>query len=266
VDNVDLSGRTVVVTGGTRGVGAGIARAFARAGAEVVACARRPPEQPVEGVGFAAVDLRNPAAVRDFFDALPRLDVLVNNAGGAPYRPLAESDAERHARVIELNLTAPLTASLAAYGHLRRAKGSIVMIGSVSGTRPSPGSAAYGAAKAGLENLARSMAVEWAPDIRVNTLVVGMVRTELAHLHYGGEDGIAAVARTVPLGRLAQPSDIGEAAVFLASDAAAYISGASLLVHGGGERPAFLDAATANKDDTDGTDDKDDRDDRDDER
>lgn len=242
-----LSGRTAVVTGGTRGVGAGIARAFAEAGADVVVCARRPPEVPVEGVEFAPLDLRDPPAVRAFFDALPRLDVLVNNAGGGPYRLLADADPERHARVLELNLVAPLTASLAAYEHLRRAKGAVVMIGSVSGSRPSPGSAAYGAAKAGLENLARSMAVEWAPQVRVNTLVVGMVRTELAHLHYGGEDGIEAVSRTVPLGRLAAPADVGAAAVFLASDAAAYISGASLLVHGGGERPAFLDAATANK-------------------
>jgi NAD(P)-dependent dehydrogenase (short-subunit alcohol dehydrogenase family) len=242
-----LSGRTVVVTGGTRGVGAGIARAFAEAGARVVACARRPPEVPVEGVEFAHLDLRDPPAVRSFFAGLPRLDVLVNNAGGGPYRLLADAEAERHARVLELNLLAPLTASLAAYEHLRRAQGAVVMIGSVSGSRPSPGSAAYGAAKAGLENLARSMAVEWAPEVRVNTLVVGMVRTELAHLHYGGEDGIEAVSRTVPLGRLATPADVGAAAVFLASDAAAYISGASLLVHGGGERPAFLDAATANK-------------------
>ncbi|MFG2439092.1 SDR family oxidoreductase [Streptomyces sp. NPDC048508] len=244
----DLDGRTVVVTGGTRGVGAGIARAFAHAGAHVVVCARRPPEVPLKTADFVPVDLRDPAAVHDFFAALPRLDVLVNNAGGAPYRTLAGADAARHARVIELNLTVPLTASLAAYDHLRRARGSIVMIGSVSGSRPSPGSAAYGAAKAGLENLARSMAVEWAPEVRVNTLVVGMVRTELAHLHYGGEDGVEAVARTVPLGRLARPSDVGAAAVFLASDAAAYISGASILVHGGGERPAFLDAATVNKD------------------
>ncbi|WOX08969.1 SDR family oxidoreductase [Streptomyces sp. N50] len=242
-----LAGRTVLVTGGTRGVGAGIARAFAEAGAEVRTCARRPPEDPVKGTEFRPLDLRDPDAVREFFAALPRLDVLVNNAGGAPYRPLIDAEAERHARIIELNLLAPLTASLAAYEHLKRAKGSVVMIGSVSGSRPSPGSAAYGAAKAGLENLARSMAVEWAPDIRVNTLVVGMVRTELSHLHYGGEDAIEAVSRTVPLGRLADPSDIGAAAVFLASDAAAYISGASLLVHGGGERPAFLDAATANK-------------------
>ncbi|MYW66365.1 SDR family oxidoreductase [Streptomyces sp. SID8379] len=242
-----MGGRVVVVTGGTRGVGAGIAGAFVRAGAKVVVCARRPPEVPLEGCEFIPVDLRDGAAVREMFAGLDRVDVLVNNAGGTPYRMLGDSDAERHARVIELNLTAPLTASLAAREQLAAARGSIVMIGSVSGTRPSPGSAAYGAAKAGLENLARSMAVEWAPEIRVNTLVLGMVRTELSALHYGDEGGIAAVGATVPLGRLAEPPEIGEAAVFLASDAASYISGSSLLVHGGGERPAFLDAATVNK-------------------
>ena len=244
----NLRGRTVVVTGGTRGVGAGIARAFVAAGADVVVCARRPPDVPLERTEFVPLDVRDPAAVREFFAALPRVDVLVNNAGGAPYRLLADAGPERHARVVELNLLAPLTVSLAAYEHLRHAGGTVVMIGSVSGSRPSPGTAAYGAAKAGLESLARSMAVEWAPDVRVNTLVVGMVRTELSHLHYGDEEGVAAVSRTVPLGRLAEPSDIGRAAVFLASDAAAYITGASLLVHGGGERPAFLDAATVNKD------------------
>ncbi|MGY1501620.1 SDR family oxidoreductase [Streptomyces sp. QTS52] len=245
-----LKGRVALVTGGTRGVGAGVARALVEAGAEVLACARRPPEVPLPGVEFTAVDLRDRSAVYDFVGGLPRLDVLVNNVGGSPYRPLGGDgggDVERHVRVIELNLITPLTVSLAAYEHLKQARGSVVMIGSVSGSRPSPGTAAYGAAKAGLEHLARSMAVEWAPDVRVNTLVVGMVRTELSHLHYGGDDGLDAVARTVPAGRLADPSDIGAAAVFLASDAAAYVSGASLLVHGGGERPAFLDAATANR-------------------
>ncbi|MET9495300.1 SDR family oxidoreductase [Streptomyces sp. NPDC006552] len=237
----------VVVTGGTRGVGAGIAAAFARAGARVLVCARRPPEVPLPGCEFIPVDLRDAAAVRELFAGLDRVDALVNNAGGTPYRLLGDTDAERHARVIELNLTAPLTASLAARAHLAAARGSIVMIGSVSGARPSPGTAAYGAAKAGLESLARSMAVEWAPDIRVNTLVLGMVRTERAALHYGDDAGLAAVGATVPLGRLAEPREVGEAAVFLASDAASYITGASLLVHGGGERPAFLDAATANK-------------------
>ncbi|MFD7085939.1 SDR family oxidoreductase [Streptomyces sp. NPDC002181] len=252
---MELDGRVVVVTGGTRGVGAGIARSFLEAGAEVVVCARRPPREPVVADGrtasFAALDLRDPVAVEEFFGSVERryerLDCLVNNAGGTPYRLLGEGEAERHARVVELNLLAPMTASLAAYPRLRETRGSVVMIGSVSGTRPSPGTAAYGAAKAGLENLARSMAVEWAPEVRVNSLVLGMVRTELAHLHYGDEAGIAAVGATVPLGRLADPSDVGAAAVFLASGRAGYVSGASLLVHGGGERPAFLDAATVNK-------------------
>ncbi|MQY37459.1 3-oxoacyl-[acyl-carrier-protein] reductase FabG [Streptomyces sp. RB17] len=254
---IDLTGRVTVVTGGSRGVGAGIARAFLEAGADVVTCARRPPDAPVEAAGRAArflpVDLRDADAVAAFFERLRReygrLDTLVNNAGGAPFRMLAEGGAGRHARVVELNLLTPLTTSLAAYEVMRgqRGGGSIVMIGSVSGTRPSPGTAAYGAAKAGLDNLARSMAVEWAPRVRVNTVVPGMVRTELSHLHYGDADGIAAVGRTVPLGRLASPADIGDACVFLASDRAAYISGASLHVHGGGERPAFLDAAGVNE-------------------
>jgi NAD(P)-dependent dehydrogenase (short-subunit alcohol dehydrogenase family) len=121
--------------------------------------------------------------------------------------------------------------------------GAIVMVSSVSGHRPSPGTAAYGAAKAGLDSLASSLAVEWAPKVRVNSVAAGLVRTERAHLHYGDEEGIAAVAQTVPLGRLADPVEIGRCVAFLASPLASYVSGATLVAHGGGEKPAFLAAA-----------------------
>jgi len=117
----------------------------------------------------------------------------------------------------------------------------------VSALRPSPGTAAYGAAKAGLLNLTQSLAVEWAPKVRVNAIAAGMIRTEQSHLHYGDDAGIAAVGATVPLGRLGEPEDVGDACLFLASSLAAYVTGASLLLHGGGERPAFLDVATPKK-------------------
>ncbi len=120
--------------------------------------------------------------------------------------------------------------------------GSIVNIGSVSGLRPSPGTAAYGAAKAGLINLTRTLAVEWAPEIRVNCVVAGMIATAAADEHYGGAAGTAAVAATVPLGRMGTPADVAGACLFLASPLASYVSGATLEVHGGGETPAFLTA------------------------
>ena len=127
--------------------------------------------------------------------------------------------------------------------------GSIINIASVSTIRPSPGTAAYGAAKAGLVNLGTSLAVEWAPKVRVNALVVGLTETEQAHLHYGDKDGIAAVGATIPLGRMAVPADVGHACLFLASPLASYVSGTNFAVHGGGEKPAFLLLPTPNHDD-----------------
>lgn len=205
---LDLSGRLAVVTGGTRGVG-GIARAFLQAGAEVVVCARRPPDAPVTAaLPPGALPRPRPARrgrrtrlLRPTRLRLRPVGLSRQQRGRHALPAAGEADAARHARVVELNLLAPLTASLAAYEVMRDRPGggSVLMIGSVSGTRPSPGTAAYGAAKAGLDHLARSMAVEWAPKVRVNTLVLGMVRTELAALHYGDEAGIAAVGATVPL-------------------------------------------------------------------
>src|SRR5881392_1584440 len=119
--------------------------------------------------------------------------------------------------------------------------GNIVNISSVSGTRPTPNSAAYGAAKAGLLNLTQTLGVELAPKVRVNAVVVGLVVTEQAHLFYGDDAGIRAVGETVPLGRMAVPDDIADVCLFLASPLARYVTGAQVLVHGGGERPSYIE-------------------------
>ena len=244
-----LDGAVVLVTGGSRGLGRGIADAFARAGGTVVTCGRTEYDAP----GYLRCDVRDADQVSELIDAIVarhgRLDVLVNNAGGSPFALAAEASANFSAKIVELNLLAPLNVAQAANRVMQTqdSGGSIVMISSVSAVRPSPGSAAYGAAKAGLGSLTQTLAVEWAPKVRVNALTVGMVRTESAHLHYGDDAAIAAVGRTVPLGRLAEPHEIGACAAFLASPLASYVSGASLTVHGGGERPAFLAAADVNK-------------------
>ena len=252
--DLDLSGRVVLVTGGVRGVGAGISEVFARQGAVVVTCARR----PVDGLPyeFHSCDIRDPDAVGSMVDVIAerhgRLDVLVNNAGGSPYALAAEASPRFHQKVIELNLLGMLYVSLAANAVMQRQDqgGSIVSVSSVSGRRPSPGTAAYGAAKAGVDSLTATLAVEWAPKVRINAVVAGMVATEQAELFYGDAESQAAVAGTVPLGRLARPDEIGWAAAFLASDAASYISGATLPVHGGGEPPPYLIASTANTKET----------------
>ncbi|WP_410671758.1 SDR family oxidoreductase [Amycolatopsis sp. cmx-4-68] len=249
--DLGLAGAVVLVTGGVRGVGRGISDVFLAHGARVVTCARREPETPT-GAEFARCDVRDDTQVAALVDGIVdrhgRLDVVVNNAGGAPYAPAADALPRLHEKIVQLNLLAPLLVSQKANAVMQRQDGggSIVMISSVSSTRPSPGTAAYGAAKAGLDSLTASLAVEWAPRVRVNALDVGMVRTEQAHLHYGSEAAVEAVAKTVPLGRLAEPEEVGACAAFLASGLASYVSGATLRVHGGGEVPAFLAAADVN--------------------
>ena len=249
--SLGLGGRVSLVTGGVRGVGAGISAVFAGQGATVVTCARR----PVEGLPyeFHSCDVRDAEAVAALIDVIVakhgRLDVVVNNAGGSPFALAADASPRFHQKIIELNLLGMLHVSQAANAVMQQQDrgGSIISISSVSGRRPSPGTAAYGAAKAGVDSLTTSLAVEWAPKVRVNAIVVGMVATEQAELFYGDSDSQAAVAATVPLGRLAKPEDIGWAAAFLASDAASYVSGSTLAVHGGGEPPPYLSASSANR-------------------
>ena len=252
----EKSARVVLVTGGAKGIGAGISERFLAEGAVVIACGREAPQQLPSAGGrtaeFIAVDVRKSEAVDALFQQVlqrhGRLDVLVNNAGGSPSTAADKASPRFHEAIIQLNLLAPLHLAQKANAIMQRQEqgGVIEFIGSVSALRPSPGTAAYGAAKAGVLSLVQSLAVEWAPKVRVVAISPGLVRTEQSALHYG--DDLAAVAATVPAGRLAEPADVGAACVWLASPAASYASGTNLVLHGGGERPAFLDAAAGTKD------------------
>ena len=250
---LDMSRKVVIVTGGCQGIGRGIAARFLGEGAEVVICARHPPADPVasgeRSAVFVAADVRESdhvdAVVTQTLDRFGRVDVLVNNAGGSPPADAATASPRFSASIINLNLMAPLLFAqrVNAVMQKQREGGVIVNIASVSATRPSPGTAAYGAAKAGLLNLTQSLAIEFAPKVRINAVVAGIIRTEKAHLHYGDEAAMKRVAATVPLGRMGEPDDVADACLYLASPLARYVTGACLAVHGGGESPAFLRAA-----------------------
>ncbi|WP_028644383.1 SDR family oxidoreductase [Nocardioides sp. URHA0020] len=239
--SIDLTGRVALVTGGTRGIGLGITRALLAAGADVVTCSRSDVE-PVPGTTHRVCDVRDADAVHALIGSLDRLDVLVNNAGGAPAADAATASPRFHDKIVGLNLLAPLVCAQAANAVMQQQEtgGSIVNISSISAGRPAPTIAAYGAAKAGLDSLTTSLAMEWSPRVRVNAIDVGLCRTEQTDDHYGDDASVAVIERTIPLGRMARPEEVGNVAAFLASDLASYVSGASVACHGGGEIPAFL--------------------------
>src|SRR6202035_3639736 len=187
---VDCAGRAVIVTGGTRGIGAGIARGFLQAGAHVLVCGRTEPADAAllpsangRKAAFARADVRDPEQAQRLVRAavylFGRVDVVVSNAGGSPYADAATASPRFHAKIVELNLIAPLHIAQAANAVMQdQGSGSIIMVGSVSGARPSPGTAAYGAAKAGLHHLVSSLAIEWGPAVRINYVAPGFVATE----------------------------------------------------------------------------------------
>lgn len=251
---LDFTGSRVLVTGGTAGIGRGIAEAFLERGATVIVCGRKDPGQlPASGTRraeFRKCDVRSAeqcrALVEEVRRAHGRLDVLVNNAGGSPEVDSATCSPSLIEKVIQLNLTSAFFMSQAAHAVMKDQPGggSIINISSVSAVRSSPRTAAYGAAKAGLLNLTESLAMEWGPQrIRVNALIVGLVATENSLEHYGGDEGVKRVGAMIPLQRMGTPLDVADACLYLASPLAAYVSGAKIEVHGGGEKPVFLDLA-----------------------
>lgn len=256
--NQKYQGKIVLVTGGTKGIGFGIAVEFLSAGAEVIVCGRKSPETvpqatvngALKQAHFIQADVKDLDSTVTLFASIEQkygtLDVLVNNAGGSPFALADKASPRFHESIIKLNLIAPLNVAQQANQIMQKSGGSIIFIGSISAMRASPGTAAYGAAKAGILSLVKTLAVEWAPKVRVVALSPGLVKTESSHLHYGDEAGIAKVSATIPAGRMADPADIANACLFLASPEASYSSGCNLLLNGGGEMPAFLNASESN--------------------
>jgi len=244
----DLSGRVAVVTGGGQGIGEGIAKNLAAAGAAVVVAARhedriaRVAEEIVADGGRAIAvptDVTDRAALVALADAAVEsfggLHVWVNNAGGSPVRsPLTALSEDDWDSCLSLNLTAVWRASIIAAERMADG-GSIINISSPAGDRGVPGSGHYAAAKAGVNSLTKTMSLELAPDVRVNGISPGFVPTEvmMTALDTDEEQLEQMAEKRIPLKRLGTPDDMGSTAVYLASDAGSWMTGQTLIVAGG---------------------------------
>ena len=240
-----LDGKRALVTGGTRGIGLGASVALAEAGAHVTVAARTASDigQVVNALAAAgysaegvAIDITDFAAVRDFIEDSDPFEVLVNSAGTARHSAIAGITEPDYQAVMQLNLGATLFVSQAVAGKLQAAGqgGSIINISSQMGHVGGPNRAVYAASKHAVEGLTKAMAIELgASNIRVNTVCPTFIETELTEKNLGNPEFRAWVLSKIKLGRLGRVEDIMGPIVFLASDAAALVTGAALLVDGG---------------------------------
>ncbi|HEX8002668.1 MAG TPA: SDR family NAD(P)-dependent oxidoreductase [Mycobacteriales bacterium] len=252
---IDLDGKTALVTGASRGIGRAIAVAFAAAGADVAISARTPEAladtaAEVAELGRKAfvvpadVTDRDAVAgmVRDAVGALGHLDVVVNNAGGTSFMaPFTDVRPDAYGKVMRLNFESIVHVMQAAGPHLlERGRGSVINVSSIAGLGGTPAVTPYGAAKAAVVNLTRSVAIEWAPrGVRVNALCPGWTATDLNRALWENDEVSKAMTATIPMGRWAKAEEMAGAALFLASDAASYVTGQAIVVDGGLTAGAF---------------------------
>ena len=233
---LDFSAKQVLVTGGSNGIGNGIARAFREAGAEVAITGTRAVgdyDTDIDGMDYFQVDLGDEAAVRDLAQAAGQLDVLVNNAGMVVYRR-REFETETFRQVMDVNLTATMTLSTLLKPGLAATSGAIVNITSLTAFFASSGNPAYGASKAGMVQLTKTLAVAWAKDgIRVNAIAPGWIETKMTQVSRDKTEINDAILQRTPMARWGQPEDIAGVALFLASSLAAYTTGQTITVDGG---------------------------------
>jgi NAD(P)-dependent dehydrogenase (short-subunit alcohol dehydrogenase family) len=220
----DFRGRTALVTGGTRGIGAAVARALAAAGCEVIACGRTVVEMP--GIRVVRGDVTEPAEVAAMVEALERLDIVVNCAG--TIRRREEYEMAAFAEVMQTNVDGTMRVCLAAKPKFPASGASML---SYFGAPHAP---AYAASKAGVVQLTKSLAAAWAKDgIRVNAVAPGWIRTELTQAVRQDKQREAGILARTPMGRWGEPEEVAEAVLFLCSPAARFITGALLPVDGG---------------------------------
>lgn len=247
LDRFKLDGRVAVVTGAGRGIGAGCARALAEAGADVAITARTKEQldavaEDIHGFGHKALVITSDVSELESLDALVeqtvaefgRLDIVVNNAGGSMPTGLMDTSVRMFEGAFHFNVTTAFALSKAAIPHmLKNDSGAIVNISSAMGRLRDRGFVAYGTAKAALAHMTRLMAADCAPRIRVNAIAVGSVATSALEIVLTNDELRTEMVDKTPLGRLGEVDDIALAALYLASDAASFVTGKVLEVDGG---------------------------------